>query len=138
MTKFELVEVAGKKVTNDARYHVNLLADYVTDASRENPERWITLKEAAHVMFHNGNPTNQQRINRKLSTLFNELKTRGLCLVVEQSSKSFKIYSGSDVERQYMLRKREFWGDRRDTSQDKEEFIADSLLGENDTAQSTP
>lgn len=130
MAKFELVEVGGKKVTNDARYHVNLLADYVADAFREDPERWISLKEAAHVMFHNGNPTNQHKINRKLSTLFNELMARGLCLVTEKSSRSFKIYSGSESERQYMLGKRNYWDNRASIAEKKEGFITNHLIGD--------
>lgn len=133
--KATLIEVDGRKMTNDARYHVNLLADYVIGEFAQDQDRWIELREAAGVMYHSGIVSNQNKINRKLHTLFNELKSRGYALVTEPTTKAFKIYSGSEAERQYMLRKQKYWGDRREGAQDNESFLTDNLLGATEAAE---
>lgn len=128
--KAELIEVGERLITSDARYHKNLFADYAIRQFASDPEKWISPREAANVMYHSGITSNQEKIIRKYSELFNELQARGYSLVVEPTTKHFKIYSGADSEKQYMFRKREYWRDRRERSEDKEAFITNVLIEE--------
>lgn len=135
--KAQLVEINGQDMTTDGRFHANLLADCVIKKHLDKRVRnkWITLREAAVSMFHSGVQINQEKIRKGLNRLAIELKARGFCLVVEPTTKAFKLYEGSEIEKHYVLSKQGYWEARAQRAEEWSGYLNASV---NETEQTGP
>ncbi len=127
--KAQLVEINGQDMTTDGRFHANLLADYLIKKHLDKQKRnkWITLREAAVAMFHSGVQINQEKIRKGLNRLATDLKSRGWCLVVEPTTKAFKLYEGNQIEKHYILNKQGYWEARAQRAEEWSEYLNASV-----------
>ena len=72
-----------------------------------------------------GRPSNQDKIRKNLGKLASEIKAREFCLVVEPTTRQFKIYEGTEIEKQYVLSKQGFWEARGKRADDWSEYLTD-------------
>jgi hypothetical protein len=107
----QLIDVNGYAMTTDGRFHANLLADLTIKKHLDTHVRnkWMTLREAAQHMYRSGSLTRQDDIRKRLGKLADELKARGFCLVVEPDTRAFKLYEGTEVEKQHVQNKQGYW-----------------------------
>lgn len=130
--KAELKDFDGREMTSDGKFHANLLADFVikrhVDKNKRN--KWVLVREAAIVMYRSGSPSNQEKIKQRISKLATELKARGFTLVVEPTSKAFKIYEGSELEKEYVRNKQGYWEARAKKGEEWSRYLSESLESE--------
>lgn len=125
-----LVTLGKKIVTSDGRFHVDLLADYTIERGRD---RWIPVGEAASVCFFANTPRSKEKIRKRLSRLAAELKARGFLLIAEPGDdgkvKHFKVFTGSEIEKQYAETKLGYWQKRAERA---EEWVGytNSVIGD--------
>jgi hypothetical protein len=117
----ELVpDASGREVTSDGRIHIDLLADWTI---RNGVNSWIKLKDAARSQLHSGVPINQKKIRKQFSKLANELKGRGHRLVVNPHNKEFKIYTGAEIETQFIETKHGYWETRAQRAEEWRDYL---------------
>lgn len=133
-----LIEVGDRQMTSDGKFHANLLADLVikkaADGSKRN--KWVSLKEAANAMYRSGSLTNQEKIRVRMSKLADELKTRGYCLVLD-GEKNFKIYEGSQEEKEFVLSKHKYWESRARKAGDWSQYLEATAAEETEASESS-
>lgn len=123
-SKPSLVTIGKRTIISTGRWNNEVMADYVI---KEGGTRWIKIGELAGVGCASNTIATKKRVRNKLSSLFKELRARGIFLAIEydgdnSAASAVKIADlSSDKDRQNVLDKLENMKRRKEVTQEQYE-----------------
>lgn len=83
-----LVEIAGRQLSSDGRWHPELAVEYLLARGRS---QWMKIGELARTFYHASIPNNKKRVRRRIPMLFNRMLAVNELLVYETDANTGRI-----------------------------------------------